>query len=1407
MNRPRSANQVSKKLYLVNKGQEKYKFVIPPESLPSIQNKPLNNYNSIDDEFNEELNLIKNQWDDLGITSEYRAIFINHIRFVSESDRKDIFEQEKVNLKKFKDSLLNLKKEINNRENNISLLKELDKNLENIINFEQERESIDKMIKDVINIIKTLRLNAVNIVARIIKVNQLSIYYSNSGKFDTSKLRPEYSYDPKYLYKMKEDLTFLKNSTLSHFIEMENTEIDPFLTCCAPIPNKISNNTKIKIPISDDLMKLITESRYSLLQETLLSADKDDTFNLNSRKLFINRGLNMNSYKTRNFEEEKYKYNQNNPLIFNNNNSIGNISTGKKNSNYLKSINMSRYIQNIKNVNGPSKYNQLFLKNSPNNRVINTKRRFLNNNTPNYNRYNNLNNAPKKITIEHEMIQSLTNEEFIKKLSNYKMPEDNDINNYNNINNFKYVNKEEENIKENLLQEEIENLTAKNNDYEKEKTELLKKIENSKERKKELLKKIENLEKSKTELLKKIENIEKKAKEGEETNEKIKNRLKEMPKIKKEYEEELEKLQKMRKKKEYELNSRIEQLEKEKLELQKLIDDLKEKINQGEIENNSLEEKMREKIQNLENKLKSAEAEKTEKEKLIEKMEKEENERKKQDEMKYEEMERQFINEKNEIEEERKKLENENKRKDEVIKEKEDEIQKIISEKNKIEEDKKILENDNKTKDEKIQEKEDENLKTKTEKNNIEEEKKTLENEVKIKDEKIQEKENENQKIISEKNNLEEENNQLKKELEELKKKNQELKEENQRINEENQRIKEENQKLIERKEIDNNIPREDLNEIKNEKELQEEGAFKPREDQNEIKNGKESQERGAFMVDTEENQEEEEKLKAKPKNSIVQLGNLPHKSVDFYRGNISNLVNALTDIFSLEKIPDFLKRAFLLNELIYSDEYYFKGIFPKIILSYESDDSNDINGICSYYYEYNEDSNENLIIRINSIFAIDNYKENISKILEFIKNNSNYNRIEVYLLYDKEGDKFLPNNEAKQLFQNSGFKWRCVVRDEKQQQRYIKLYYSKDDSDNIDENRKNINNFHLDNLSIITINNEKDAYTLKNKIDVKSNNNSLNKKSYNKFINPYPIYALLYENARIKKEFINDLKSNEITEMKEKLWRFVTVENGWNLLLDETKKIKHINCDLRESIFKEIENYFITKEINCLGDFHQMYISKNFESNYSILINDIYYNRISSDKIKILREKKTKSTFFLIPSNDNTTFFYISELNKKLKTLLIDSKQNVYDKFLEFQPSTQKELIEFSTSSYRDITYIPQNFKKALKTIYIPTFSLNSHLFSYNFKEIEKNVKMTDVDTNTPSYLTSVDEFLNIEFRPDDNIENGFSVIPVEGGGTDFIIKDSFIIGIFDNDIINEEKLPLLQFLYITKENFINKK
>lgn len=46
---------------------------------------------------------------------------------------------------------------------------------------------------------------------------------------------------------------------------MNNSEIDPFLTNCAQSPNRISNTDKIKVPITEDIMKLIQECRYALI--------------------------------------------------------------------------------------------------------------------------------------------------------------------------------------------------------------------------------------------------------------------------------------------------------------------------------------------------------------------------------------------------------------------------------------------------------------------------------------------------------------------------------------------------------------------------------------------------------------------------------------------------------------------------------------------------------------------------------------------------------------------------------------------------------------------------------------------------------------------------------------------------------------------------------------------------------------------------------------------------------------------------------------------------------------------------------------------------------------------------------------------------------------------------------------
>ena len=304
---------------------------------------------------------------------------------------------------------------------------------------------------------------------------------------------------------------------------------------------------------------------------------------------------------------------------------------------------------------------------------------------------------------------------------------------------------------------------------------------------------------------------------------------------------------------------------------------------------------------------------------------------------------------------------------------------------------------------------------------------------------------------------------------------------------------------------------------------------------------------------------------------------------IDFFRGNISNLVNSMVEKFSFENIPNYLQRAFMLNDSIFNEEYFFKGIFPKIVVSTKEGDENNIIGLCSLYYESNEDIVENSILRINSIFSIEDSENQIIKMIDFIKNNMKYKRLEIYLLYDKIENKFIPNKEAKEIFQKKlGFKWLCVVRDEKLQQRYIKLYYSNENEsqENIQNGLNKNNNFCMDSLTIITINNEQNSYLLKNIINNKSDNFSLFKPIYNKFINPNPIYSLINYNPIINKEFIDTSKIKELNDIEKKLWKFVNIDVSWNEKEEDKKQIKEINFDIDNSIYKQIKKYFQNNSI-----------------------------------------------------------------------------------------------------------------------------------------------------------------------------------------------------------------------------------
>ena len=117
---------------------------------------------------------------------------MNILEEASEKERNNIITQEKNNLKKFRDALLNLKKEIENRENNLTQLKNSEYLIKNAMEDEKRANSINSILQNVISLIKNLRINAVNIVKKVIKVNQITAYYANTGKFNIYKINQEY---------------------------------------------------------------------------------------------------------------------------------------------------------------------------------------------------------------------------------------------------------------------------------------------------------------------------------------------------------------------------------------------------------------------------------------------------------------------------------------------------------------------------------------------------------------------------------------------------------------------------------------------------------------------------------------------------------------------------------------------------------------------------------------------------------------------------------------------------------------------------------------------------------------------------------------------------------------------------------------------------------------------------------------------------------------------------------------------------------------------------------------------------------------------------------------------------------------------------------------------------------------
>ena len=547
---------------------------IEETTLPKINNQNNNLIKSKDTkEDNEEFSLIQNIWDDLGVREEYQNQFLNYVKNLSEEEKKEFYEMEKKNLKRFRDSLLKISKEISNREKNIEDLKKFDEIIETTFP-DKEQQLNDQLLLDIQNCIKALRVNSVNIVNYMNKIREISTYNSQKGKYNLDKLNSAYLYDPNYLSKMRNDMDFLKNSSLNNYFDMTNGEFDAFLTNCHPKNEKKKSN-KIYIPIGNDLMKAIKSAKYSILEDVLLN-------NIENKK---NSNINLINYNESGFESKSN--------VLKNKIKIRGISAT------TRSINRSKFSFNKSNID----YNNLFLKSKPS---FNSKH---NQTYQNYQNEDLGNSIKKKFKIERDNVPNLTRDEFLRRLDELgKKEEEKNI--------FEDDDEDEKSLSYYIRQKEEEK--QKNNEIKiknKEEEERKRKEEEEERKRKE----------EEEERKRKEEEEERKRKEEEEER---KRKEEEEERKRKEEEEE-------RKRKEEEERKRKEE-EEEQFEI--IEDDYDKKKEEEERKRKEEEEERKRKEEEEERKRKEEEERKRKEEEEEQKYEivEDESDKSKEEEQKYE---------------------------------------------------------------------------------------------------------------------------------------------------------------------------------------------------------------------------------------------------------------------------------------------------------------------------------------------------------------------------------------------------------------------------------------------------------------------------------------------------------------------------------------------------------------------------------------------------------------------------------------------------------------------------------------------------------------------------------------------------------------------------------------------------
>ena len=279
-----------------------------------VRNKTSYFKNSDLQEENEIFSEIELLWDELGITDEYQDQFELYAGTIMNPDTKNKFLSiEKNNLNKTKEILIKFSKEKKNRLKNIELLKQLNNTIK-LNNNNGELKVGKDIIKSVVDCIKAIRINSINVINNIIKIRESLTCYSIEDKVDFDVLFKNFGYDNNYLLKMNSELSFLKYSEINNIFEKnENDEnLDTFIAIYNNVISK-GENEKISISISKEMNNAIDKCRYYIAQDGFLNNIKVRK-KLKSNKAngrLINNKLKGNQKALSNCFRDNNNYNSN----------------------------------------------------------------------------------------------------------------------------------------------------------------------------------------------------------------------------------------------------------------------------------------------------------------------------------------------------------------------------------------------------------------------------------------------------------------------------------------------------------------------------------------------------------------------------------------------------------------------------------------------------------------------------------------------------------------------------------------------------------------------------------------------------------------------------------------------------------------------------------------------------------------------------------------------------------------------------------------------------------------------------------------------------------------------------------------------------------------------------------------